>query len=151
MTENKTYSIEEVLEREGRMLEMTVGYSMWPMLSTRKNPIVIEKKTRAVKVNDVVLYKRPSGKYVLHRVVKIKNGKLIIRGDNCYSNEYDITEEHIFGLLCGFYRGERYIDCNNHSGYKMYVAFWKAIYPIRLCWQKIKALIKKIMRKMKLN
>lgn len=142
--------MEALLLREGRIVQVPVGRSMWPMLKNRRDMLVIEKITFPIKVHDVVLYKRDSGKYVLHRVVKIKPDGYVIRGDNCTRNEYDITERHMLGVLRGFYKGERYIDCEKHMGYKAYVLFWRATYLPRTavkgvyhCFRRLAAIIGK--------
>ena len=119
--------IDELLLKDGEILEIPVGYSMWPMLKNRKDIIVIKKAEFPLKPNDVVLYRR-SEKCVLHRFLKKKGDILVIRGDNCRKNEYDITEDRIFGMLKGFYNGDRYIDGKTNKGYKCYVWFWRFTY-----------------------
>ena len=49
-----TVKIEELLERDGKIMELTVGGSMRPMLKNRSNPIVIERVTRDLRINDIV-------------------------------------------------------------------------------------------------
>lgn len=128
--------IEELLERDGKILELPVGTSMWPMLKNRLDPLVIEKVSGNLKNNDVVLFKRNDGQYVLHRIVKIKEEGYIIRGDNCYDNEF-VSDKQIIGVLRGFYKGERYIDCKSNFLYKMYVMVWRLSYHIRFCIKKL--------------
>lgn len=36
--------IDELLLKDGEILEIPVGYSMWPMLKNRKDIIVIKKR-----------------------------------------------------------------------------------------------------------
>lgn len=119
--------IDELLEKDGEILDIPVGYSMWPMLKNRKDSIVIKKAEFPIQKNDVVLYRR-ANKCVLHRFLKKKGDVLIIRGDNCRINEYDITENRIFGVLKGFYKGDKYIDCKTNKAYKCYVWFWRFTY-----------------------
>lgn len=71
MEENKTMSIEEVLESEGKYVGLTRGVSMLPMIKSGKDVVVIAKKTGRLKPYDVALYKRDDGAYVLHRVLKV--------------------------------------------------------------------------------
>jgi len=65
-------SIEELLEENGKHFQTTVGDSMEPMLRDRKNVVEIVKPTRPLKRYDLPLYRRPDGKYVLHRILKVK-------------------------------------------------------------------------------
>ena len=85
MEENKTMSIEEVLESEGKYVGLTRGVSMLPMIKSGKDVVVIAKKTERLKPYDVALYKRDDGAYVLHRVLKVVGKGYVIRGDNCYA------------------------------------------------------------------
>lgn len=136
--ESGSLTIEQVLEREGEIPYMTVGVSMEPMLHTRKNIVIIEKVGGPLKKYDVVLYKRGSS-YILHRLVKITAyGKYVFRGDNCINNEYDITDEKVLGVLKGYYKGKRYIDCNKNAAYRLYSRIWVAIYKPRMLWRRVK-------------
>ena len=125
-----TEKIEEIIERDGFVLEMTVGNSMEPMLKNRQNPIVIGKLTRKPKKNDVVLFKRDTGEYVLHRIVKVYKDGYYIRGDNRAGGDREITDRHFVGILLGYYDGDRYIDCETDENYKRYVSRlkYRAIY-----------------------
>ena len=74
--------IEEELERSGKILQTTIGNSMEPMLRNRQNIVVIEKADGLLKKYDLPLYRRPNGKYVLHRILKVRKNDYIICGDN---------------------------------------------------------------------
>ena len=136
--------IEEIIQRDGFVLEMTVGDSMEPMLKNRQNPIVIERVTERPKKHDVVLYKRDSGQYVLHRIVKVRPNDYAIRGDNRLNTEYGVCDRHIIGVLKGYYIGERYVDCATDKEYKRYVSSLKYKYLAR----KAKELFGRAMRKL---
>lgn len=129
-----TVKIEELLERDGKIMELTVGVSMYPMLKNISNPIVIERLSRELKINDVVLFKRQQ-QYVLHRIVKHVGDDFIVRGDNCYDNEY-VFNGQIIGILSGFYKGDKYVDCQTDFLYKVYAIVWRLIYPLRFCVKK---------------
>lgn len=134
--------IAEVIASQGRVVTVPVGISMWPMLKNRKDHIVIQKVDRPLRKYDVPMYRRPGlqNKYVLHRIIKVnKNGGYIICGDNLWKKEYDITDEEIVGVLKGFFKGEKYIDCESSKGYHCYVYVWRFLYPLRACllWGKM--------------
>ena len=94
--EKETLKIEEVLDLQGQYIGPTVGVSMLPMLKNRRDTIVVKPKTERLKAMDVALYHRGED-YVLHRVIKPIDGGYIIRGDNCYADEY-IPEEILEGF-----------------------------------------------------
>lgn len=124
--------IENAIKKCGRVVTVPVGKSMWPMLKNRRDHIVIVPVTRPFKRYDVPLYRRNKDTYVLHRIIKVKNdGQYVICGDNLWRKEYDVTDEQIVGILAGFFRGERYIDCETNILYHTYVYIWRALYPFR--------------------
>lgn len=92
MTEGKTRLIpaEQLfgnmlpLLEQGYEAEFTVtGNSMWPLLTHARDQVVIKKQPP--RVGDVVLYCPKEGKYLLHRINRLKNGRFRAAGDaNCF-------------------------------------------------------------------
>ena len=123
-------NVEEVLKSTGVAISGFSGTSMMPMLRQGKDKVVISALDRPLKLHDVPLYKSGDNKYVLHRIIKVKPDGYVIRGDNLYNNECNVTDENIIGVLTGFYRGEKYIDLNG-KGYKFYVFYVRVSYPLR--------------------
>ncbi len=136
--------IEEIIERDGEILEMTVGDSMEPMLHNRQNPIVISKITRKPKKYDVVLFKRDTGEYVLHRIFKVRNDKYWIYGDNRAFGDKDITDRHFIGILKGYYIGDTYIDCETNAEYKKYVKRLKMTHALKRIFYRLVRILKSI-------
>lgn len=143
MTQETTF--EEILERYGKLVYKTKGISMLPMLRQNRDLVIIEKPHGRLKKYDVALYKRGS-KYVLHRVIKVREKDYIIRGDNTYQPEYGISDRNIIGVLTGFVRDGKETDTANKK-YLIYVHFWCAVYPIRFLYRKVKSFLEKIKRK----
>ena len=133
------HKIEEHLQENGFYVSTTVGVSMWPMLRNRRDRVIIQPvgKERLSRF-DLPLYKRPDGKYVLHRIIGVENGYYIIRGDNTYVKE-KVPDEWIIGVMTEFYRGGRHIVANNKK-YRSYIRFWNAIYPLRYAVRRTKEL-----------
>lgn len=77
-------------------------------------------------------YLRPStGNMTVHRVVALpKQDLYVIRGDNCYYTERDVTQADMIGVVCGFYRGQTYIPVTAPA-YRFYVRCWVHTYPLR--------------------
>ena len=130
-------NIENLLNKDGKILIPPVGKSMWPMLKNRKDQVLVSVVTLPLKINDVVLFKRKDGKLVLHRIVKITAVGFIIRGDNCEQNEF-VEKTQILGILTGFYKKDRYIDCNKNLRYKIYVTVIRCWYPFNKMLKKIR-------------
>lgn len=140
----KKMTIEQVLQETGKYVGPTVGVSMLPMLKNRRDSIIVSKKTERLKPLDVALYKRGDD-YVLHRVLQLVDGAYIIRGDNCYSDEY-ILEDQVIGVLTEFYRKDKHYFCTDKK-YLRYAKRRVANYPIRRIVFKIKSMIYAIARR----
>ncbi len=138
-------NIEEMLSVEGVYITTTAGVSMFPLLRNRKDNAVIQPKPRKLNRFDVVLYKRDNV-YILHRIVDIKDGRYIIRGDNRDNFEYDITDEHIIGILNGVYRGNVYISVKNPV-YLTYSRLVVWLFPLRTFYKKTLRFLAKIKNK----
>ena len=125
--------IEDVLASEGFYMGPPVGISMWPMLRNRHDVMLVAPAEGELRRYDVALYRR-GGRYVLHRVVgRYERGSekgYVICGDNCVTLEY-IPCGDVLGVLCGFYRDGRHIDCRTSRGYHAYSKLWVALFPAR--------------------
>ena len=123
-------TIEKQLAEEGFYVSTTVGVSMRPMLRNRHDRVIIVPVgAERLKKYDLPLYRRPDGKYVLHRIIGVEDGYYVIRGDNTYAKE-KVPNSWIVGVMSEFYRGNRHVLADD-KGYRRYAAFWQAIYPLR--------------------
>ena len=145
--QKETLKIEEVLNLQGQYVGPTVGVSMLPMLKNRRDTIVVKPKTARLQPLDVALYRRGKD-YVLHRVIKPVKDGYIIRGDNCYADEY-IPEGDVFGVLTEFFRKDKHYFCTDQK----YIRYAKRRvknykirrFFIRIKW-KLKGIVKRILR-----
>ena len=140
-------SIEKALAENGSVLEVPVGHSMKPMLCDRKDAIVISRADRLPRCGEVILFRTPSGKCVLHRVVGIRSGGLVTRGDNCAFSDGVIPRERVLGILDGFYKGEKYVDCNRSKRYRLYVFYIRASYPFRFAAKGVRSTLSRLKKK----
>lgn len=131
------HSIEDRVAELGEIVFSTKGRSMYPMLRNRKDMSVIRRyEGEKLNVGDVPVFRRKHGKLVMHRIVKITPEMYITRGDNEIHYE-KVRPERIFGVLKGFYRNGRYIDCEKSRLYKCYVFLNRISYPIRFLRKKL--------------
>lgn len=112
-------SIEEELKRNGKIVYKIKGYSMYPMLRPEKDLVVIKNNTEDIYPGDVVLYKRVNDKaLILHRVIKINDNFLIIRGDHNLRSE-KVHASQIIGVLDSYARNGKIIPLNSPQ-YRIY-------------------------------
>ena len=111
--------INETIVSGGEFRLFHKGTSMMPLLRQGIDSVLLVSPTDLEK-NDIVLYERPSGQLVMHRIVKLRKNKLLICGDNQYILEKGITKENMLAKVKGIYRGEEYFDITNKE-YRKYV------------------------------
>lgn len=140
--------LEQVLAEQGEVISSTSGISMYPMLRHRRDMIVVTRVTRPLKRHDVPLYRLPGGKLVLHRILRVtRDGRYIIRGDNLFHKERNVTDDMIIGVLKGFYRDGKYYDCATSRVYHLYIIGMRLSYPLRWLWKtKLRPILGKIKR-----
>ena len=128
-------TFEKLLQEDGRLVYRTRGVSMEPMLRQNRDLVVIEVPSSRLKKYDVALYRRGTS-YVLHRVIGVKSDHYLIRGDSA-----------VLGVLTAFQRkGKKYSVTDR--GYRCYVRFWDAIYPLRALRARCRGLAVEIARKL---
>ncbi len=140
-----TADIKEFIKENGFFMNTTEGTSMYPMLRSKKDTVVILPYQGRLKKYDVPLYK-VGDEYVLHRIIKVLPDSYVIRGDNRIDKETGITDEDIVGVLTEFYRGEKKISVNNPI-YRLYARVWNWIYPLRMLYKKCRVVAGKFKRK----
>ena len=122
---------EQELSQKGFLLYTTVGRSMRPFLRSGEDMIRVDARgTERMKAGDVVLYRRKTGKYVLHRIVRVRKGDYVLCGDNCWQLEPGIQDDQILGVLTAVIRKGKPVDVSSF-GYKLKVNLWWALYPVR--------------------
>ena len=139
---------EEYLEKNNTLTYTNVGVSMMPLLRQGRDLFTITKKTaRRCKAGDVVLYRRPPNKYVLHRIIAVRPNDYVILGDNCIGREYGIKDSDILGVMTSFVRNGRTYSVKDLP-YRIYSAYIMNTIPIRIFIKKavirVKVFVKKI-------
>ena len=133
MTE--TLNFEKYLDENGSLIYSNVGVSMLPLLRQGKDLFILEKKkSEHFKIGDVVLYRR-NNKYVLHRIIDVRENDYVILGDNCLEKEYGIKDVDIIAIMTGFIRNGKKYSVNDFV-YKAYSFIWLKTAPIRILVKK---------------
>ena len=125
---NSTF--EEQLAKNGKLIYTNKGDSMMPLIKQDRDLLIIKPVQGRLKKYDVPLYKRDSGQYVLHRILKVRKNDYVICGDNRWVKEYGIRDRHIIGVLGAVIRNGKEVSVNNWK-YKLYVHLWCDLFPLR--------------------
>ena len=139
-------SFEEVIQREGRLVYVNKGDSMMPLIKQDRDLLVIERTNGRLRRFDVPLYKRHSGQYVLHRIVRVRKNDYVICGDNRVTFEYGITDRHIIGVLTAVVRDGKELPVTSIK-YRLYVFLWYMLFPERYLIVKAGRLLKRIVKR----
>ena len=140
------YTFEEILARDGRLVYTNVGDSMLPLIRQGRDLLVIQPKTGRLRKYDIPLYRRDSGQYVLHRVLKVRPDGYVICGDNRWGREYGITDRHIVGVLTAIIRDGEERPMNDWR-LRLYAHLWCDLFPIRAAILKCLFIMKRSIRR----
>ena len=121
------------------------GVSMLPMLRQGIDTVELAPLPEQLSKYDLPVYQYPSGKYVMHRVIGVKEDHYICLGDNTYEYEY-IRQDQMIGLVSAFKRGNRRIEVTS-AAYQAYSRIWVVSYPLRKWLRKGKQFLKQILRR----
>ena len=139
MNKTEHTTIEAYLNKYGKMTYSNIGTSMLPILVQGKDLFTVQKKSKGrCRKYDVVLYRRSPHHYVLHRILQVREKDYVIRGDNCISKEYGITDKDIIAVMTEFvHNGKKHKVTD--LDYKIYRILWCQIMaPPRIFIKKLK-------------
>ena len=68
--------------------------------SLKINDFVIMRKTKSIKVNDIILYKLNNSE-ILHRVIRINNNEIVTKGDANNKEDNPISINQVTGVYVG--------------------------------------------------
>lgn len=123
--------LREVLDlqlSQGRAVLPVTGGSMHPML--RAGDLVrLVLPSGAWRPGDIILYQRVDGQYVLHRIIKERNGLLLCCGDHQWRSE-EIGPEQVLARAEARNRNGSWqaLDCGRLWRYGR---VWTALHPVR--------------------
>lgn len=131
---------EDELSRHGKIIQRNHGISMLPLIRQNRDVMIIERPTGRLKRYDCPLYKRADGKYVLHRILKVRERDYVICGDNCTKREYGITDTDIIGVLTGVIRDGKVLSVSDKK-YRLYCHLWCDLFYLRVAVLSVKSVI----------
>lgn len=108
---------------QGKTFKMPIrGTSMIPLLHT--NDVVELSKIDSINKNDIIFYKRADGSFVLHRVYKVLDNKLIMVGDHQVVLE-EITKDMCFAKVVSYTKNNKTYYLKGFR-YKLYLLTLKS-------------------------
>lgn len=126
---NLSSALEEQVRSGRPVVSFTVGDSMEPLLHNRSTRVVICRADRPLHPGELPLYRRPNGQFIMHRIIRADAAHYYTRGDNRCSLE-TVPRDWVLGVVTEIYRGKQHFSVQNPA-YRVYVAVWNALYPLR--------------------
>lgn len=124
-------NIEELLLSGSSVRFSPHGYSMYPLIVPGRDEVeVIPINNRNIKRGDVLVYRRPEDKLIIHRVFKVKNDMLYMVGDNQEEIEGPLPKSCVRGLMVSFCHKGKFYDKNNLF-YILSWQIWLILRPFR--------------------
>lgn len=134
--------------KDGGRAELTVtGCSMLPMLHDRRDSVTLIPVTAQQKPGDVILYRRESGQYVLHRIIDMDADGYICSGDNQIMRE-PVAHSQLLAVVEAFTRNGKHYTVSS-PGYRVYTGIWVRFFFARkqIAW--LLQLLGKVRRKIR--
>ena len=92
--------IKEKLDCGGEVTFGPKGTSMLPLIVQGRDSVTRVSPPKKLKKYDLPLYRRKTGQFVLHRVVKVnKDGTYTMSGDNQWFNESGVEHSDIIAIV----------------------------------------------------
>ena len=134
-------------ESGGEILIYPSGESMRPTIRPERGDGVLLRRAQHIRRGDVLLYRRPSGAFVLHRVIAItRRGSYVMRGDNQYQKEYIGRDTEIIAKVGAIVRTADERLLSRLRG-RICRALWRIGYPIRYVLYRVRRKLKNLSRR----
>ncbi|MDO4385135.1 MAG: S24/S26 family peptidase [Clostridia bacterium] len=137
------------LARENAAPPVTIcleGESMRPLIRKGRDPVTIVPVRGALKTGDVVLFTLGDGRYVVHRVWKLREGFVRTLGDNCVNPEPWFPRAQVLGQVVRFSRNGHAFRLDTPAA-RMLGRVWMALFPMRRGYKRMRALAGRMYRR----
>lgn len=123
--------MKEVLEAGGSFKLTITGSSMFPFILGGRDQVTLSPLPETLKKNDLPLYRRRDGSFVLHRIVRCeKDGTYTCCGDHQWTLEPGLRHDQMIAIATAYVRKGRELT-NQNILYRIYRTVWTWIIPLR--------------------
>lgn len=149
MMQTRSISIEAWRElcREGAAPPVTIcldGDSMRPLIRRGCDPVTIVPLRRPLRRGDVVLFTLGDGRYIVHRVRGLKEGRVQTLGDNCWNPDAWFPEEQVLGQAVRFVRSGRPHRLDTPLA-RAWGRCWMALHPVRRLYRRVRSMAARLL------
>lgn len=124
------------------------GNSMTPFLAHGRDTVYLTKVDRPLKRGDIVLYRRKSGAYILHRICAVHGDSFSMVGDAQTGIERGISPEQIFAVVCSAERKGRR-QAPGCFWWDFFAKIWVRVIPARPILMRTYGVLSRALRRRK--
>lgn len=130
--------LKELVEEGKEVCLILSGGSMLPFLAPQRDQISFRKPERTLKKGDMVFFQRDNGRFVMHRIRKIRPEGYYLIGDAQIDLEGPVREDQIFALVTSVQRKGKWIGPGDFW-WEFFEHVWLYLVPFRQTILKIYA------------
>lgn len=135
--------LQETLDNGGTFTMTITGTSMYPFIVGNRDRVTLSPITEELKKNDLPLYRRGDGTFVLHRIVKVeRDGTYICCGDHQWWLEKGLRREQMIGIATAYVRKGKTLT-NKNLIYRFYRMTWTWLLKYRWIFFRLRAKMKR--------
>ena len=137
----------EELLRQGAELPLVIsGGSMLPFLAPGRDSVLLKAPDRQLRRGDIVFYRRANGDYILHRLLRVRDGKCWMVGDAQLLVEGPLPETCVFAYVTQVQRKGK-IEKPGTACWALFAHGWLALRPVRRPVMRIYGRVRHALRK----
>lgn len=106
------------------------GDSMYPFLKHDRDVVYLCALTRPVRPGDMVFYRRPSGRCVLHRVISMREDGYCMLGDHQITREWGVSSDSVMAVVTAVRRRGKLIR-PGHPIWFFFEKIWPRLIRLR--------------------
>ena len=119
------------LTEQGHEVSLVVsGHSMTPFLADGRDTIYFRKPDSPLAVGDMVFFQRTNGLFVMHRICRIRDGRLFLVGDAQTDIEGPVSPSQVFARVTRVRRKGKLIGPGNFW-WEFFRRIWIHMVPFR--------------------
>lgn len=120
----------DILARTEAMPLVISGNSMSPFLVHGRDTVYLSRITAPLKRGDMILYRRDSGAYVLHRICRVKDDTYTLIGDAHWGVEPGIRPDQVLAIVTAVRRKGKLLRSGSFW-WEFFAHAWLACIPLR--------------------
>ena len=117
------------------------GNSMSPFLVHGRDKVYLSKLTRPPTRGDMILYRRKNGRYILHRIYRVREGRYDMIGDAQLGVEPGIRPDQLLATVSAVRRKGKLLR-RGHLLWDFFAHVWLFLVPVRPWVHRLYAFLK---------